>query len=114
MENCLRNAFGRCFPRRTFLFDGNMLLGASARGLLVRVGKEGHEAALRKPDTRPMQQSTRIIPGYVVVGEQGLRRDTDLKAWVDIARAHVATLPPKTVAARNRRPARATAKGKRA
>ncbi|MEO8667086.1 MAG: TfoX/Sxy family protein [Bauldia sp.] len=86
-----------------FLFDGNMVLGASPRGLLVRVGKEAHDAALKKPATRPMQQANRTIPGYIVVGEEGLRRDADLKAWVDLARAHIATLPPKPVASPSRR-----------
>ena len=78
-----------------FLFDGNMMLAASPRGLLVRVGKEGHDAALARPATRPMKQGTRLVPGYIYVAEEGTRRDADLKTWIDLARAHVATIPPK-------------------
>jgi TfoX/Sxy family transcriptional regulator of competence genes len=81
-----------------FLFDGNMMLGASKRGLLVRVGKEGNDAALRKPATRPMEQGGRLVAGYIYVGDEGTRRDADLKAWIDLARAHVATVPPKAKA----------------
>jgi TfoX/Sxy family transcriptional regulator of competence genes len=85
----------RMFGGICFLFDGNMMLAASQRGLLVRVGKDGQDAALMKPGVRPMEQSRRSIPGYVVVAGDAIVREADLKAWIDIARAHVATIPPK-------------------
>jgi TfoX/Sxy family transcriptional regulator of competence genes len=78
-----------------FMLNGNMLVGASPRGLMVRVGKEGHEAAVARPHTRPMEQGTRTMVGYVVVAPEGVARDRDLESWLDTALAFVATLPPK-------------------
>lgn len=104
-----------------FLWDGNMLVAASKRGLLVRVGKEGHDAALKKPHTRPMVQGKRSIPGYIHVADDGTRRDADLRYWIDIARAEVATLPakrstpakkPATAAKSTAKTAKATAKAR--
>ena len=78
-----------------FMLNGNMLVGASPRGLMVRVGKEADKAALARPHTRPMQQSTRTMPGYVIVDNAGVTRDKDLQAWLDMAAAFVSTLPAK-------------------
>jgi len=62
--------------------------------LLVRVGKEGNDAALKRPHTHQMEMS-RPAPGYVMVRAEGTGRDRDLKAWLDMAMAHVSTLPAK-------------------
>lgn len=78
-----------------FFWDGNMMVAASKRGLLVRVGKEGHDAALKKRHTRPMIQGKRSVPGYIHVADDGTRRDVDLQYWIDVARTEVETLPKK-------------------
>ncbi len=77
-----------------FMLNGNMAVGTLRDELLVRVGKEANDAALKKPHTHPMEMG-RPAPGYIMVTAEGTRRDRDLKAWVDIALAHNATLPPK-------------------
>lgn len=79
-----------------FMLNGNMLVGASPRGLLVRVGKEGSDAALARPHARMMEQGGRSMAGYIVVANEGVARDKDLKAWLDLAVDHVKTLPAKT------------------
>jgi TfoX/Sxy family transcriptional regulator of competence genes len=91
-----------------FMLNGNMLVGASPRGLMVRVGKDANDDALARPHTRPMEQSTRTMPGYVIVDNDGLARDEDLQSWLDTAIAFVSTLPPKEgkAAPKRRRPAR--------
>ena len=61
-----------------FFWDGNMIVAASKRGLLVRVGKERHDAALKKRHTRPMIQGKRSVPGYIHVADDGTRRDVEL------------------------------------
>jgi TfoX/Sxy family transcriptional regulator of competence genes len=94
----------RMFGGVCFMWNGNMLVAASERGLLVRVGKDGHEAALKKPHTRPMVQGKRAIPGYIHVADDGTRRDADLTFWLDVARAEVASLPAKAPAAAKKKP----------
>lgn len=84
----------RMFGGVCFMLNGNMAAGTLRNELLVRVGKDGNDAALAKPHTHPMEMG-RPAPGYVMVTAEGTRRDTDLKSWLDTAMAHVATLPPK-------------------
>jgi TfoX/Sxy family transcriptional regulator of competence genes len=78
-----------------FMINGNMLAGTFRGDLLVRVGKDGHAAAMQRPHTRPMEQAGRVAAGYVVVAAEGVARDRDLKGWLDTAIAHVETLPAK-------------------
>lgn len=85
----------RMFGGVCFMLNGNMLVGASPRGLMVRVGKDGHEAAMARPHARPMEQGGRTMLGYVVVDPEGVARDRDLDAWLARAVAHVGTLPAK-------------------
>ena len=50
-----------------FMVDGNMLVGSSKRGLLVRVGKDAHGAALAQPHAQAMEMRGRPMEGYVFV-----------------------------------------------
>jgi hypothetical protein len=81
-----------------FMLNGNLLVGASKRGLLLRVGKERQSQALAKPGTRQMEMRGRLMEGYVYV-DPPIAPDT-VPGWVDIARAFVGTLPPKRKAKR--------------
>ena len=47
-----------------FMLNGNLLVGASKRGLLVRVGKDRQSQALAKPGTRQMEMRGRLMDGY--------------------------------------------------
>jgi TfoX/Sxy family transcriptional regulator of competence genes len=78
-----------------FMINGNMVAGTFKGDLLVRVGKDGHAAALQRPHTRPMEQAGRVAAGYVIVAAEGVARDRELKRWLDTAIAHVETLPAK-------------------
>ena len=79
-----------------FMLHGNMVAGTLRNELLVRVGKDGNDAALKRPHAHPMDHMGRPVPGYVMIGAEGTRRDRDLKNWLDLAVAHVSTLPAKT------------------
>jgi TfoX/Sxy family transcriptional regulator of competence genes len=88
-----------------FMTNGNMVAGTFKGDLLVRVGKDGHAAAMQRPHTRPMEQAGRVAAGYVIVAAEGVAGDRELKRWLDTAIAHVETLPAKEKSAP--RPARA-------
>jgi hypothetical protein len=85
-----------------FMLNGNMLVCASRRGLLARVGKEGHAGATALPHARPMEMGGRPMQGYVLVAPEGTASDQGLRAWIARAKAYVDTLPPK--AGTSRRP----------
>lgn len=90
-----------------FMLNGNFVVGASKRGLLMRVGKDGQDNALKRPGARPMEMGGRTMHGYVHVDPPGLT-DAPLKAWLQMALDFVRTLPPKGPNAKTKR-----SKGKR-
>ena len=84
----------KMFGGLCFTLNGNMVVGASHRGLLLRVGKERHAGALARPDARPMQMSGRPMDGYIVV-DPPPSDEAGLRDWIGVAVAFVRTLPPK-------------------
>jgi hypothetical protein len=110
----------KMFGGTCFILSGNMLAGTSKRGLLVRVGKEGHSAAIARPHARPMEMGGRAMEGYIFVAEEGTATAGDLNKWLSLARAFVETLPPKADKRSAKKPAAKTgakapaAKSKRA
>jgi hypothetical protein len=87
----------RMFGGLCFMLDGNMVAGASPRGLLLRVGKEKHAEAILRPGAKAMEMGGREMAGYVVVDAAGLD-ERALRDWVAMACAHVRTLPRKASA----------------
>ncbi|MGX7872218.1 TfoX/Sxy family protein [Mesorhizobium sp. ORM6] len=86
----------KMFGGTCFLIGGNMLVGTSKRGLLVRVGKAAHEAAVARPHAQAMEMGARAMEGYVRVAPEGTASAADLAGWLDLALAFVVTLPPKS------------------
>jgi hypothetical protein len=85
----------KMFGGTCFMLSGNMLVGTSKRGLLVRVGKEAHAAVVARPHAKPMEMGGRAMEGYVFINEAGTKTAKDLNGWLKLARAFVETLPPK-------------------
>ena len=86
----------KMFGGTCFMLNGNMLIGTSKRGLLVRVGKDAHAAAAARPHASPMEMGGRSMEGYLHVAPEGTASEADLAGWLDLALAFVETLPPKT------------------
>ena len=92
----------KMFGGTCFMINGNMLIGTSKRGLLVRVGKDAHSAAVARPHARPMEMGGRSMEGYLHVAPEGTATQADLDGWLDLALAFVETLPAKAKPARKR------------
>ncbi|MDX8503310.1 TfoX/Sxy family protein [Mesorhizobium sp. VK4C] len=90
----------KMFGGTCFMINGNMLIGTSKRGLLVRVGKEAHGEAAARPHVSPMEMGGRSMEGYVHVAPEGTATDADLRGWLDRALAFVETLPPNVKSAK--------------
>jgi TfoX/Sxy family transcriptional regulator of competence genes len=84
----------RMFGGLCFMLNGNMVAGASKRGLLVRVGNEQHARSVARLDARPMEMSGCTMEGYVVI-DPPPKEDRVLREWIELAIAFVQTLPPK-------------------
>ena len=85
----------KMFGGVAFMVGGNMCCGVNTDDLMLRVGADGHNAALRRPHARPMDFTGRPMKSMVFVGAAGTERDADLRGWIDTALDFVRTLPPK-------------------
>jgi TfoX/Sxy family transcriptional regulator of competence genes len=85
----------KMFGGTCFMLDGNMLIGTLKKGLIVRVGKDAHAAAISRPGARTFDMTGRLMLGYVTVEGTPLADDGTLDEWVGLALAHVKRLPPK-------------------
>jgi TfoX/Sxy family transcriptional regulator of competence genes len=85
-----------------FMLNGNMIAGASKRGLLLRVGKERYAEALARSGARPMEMRGRPVEGYVRIDAASLN-EAALLSWLALARAYVEALPPKAKKQNRRR-----------
>lgn len=78
-----------------FMLNGNMVAGTFRQGLLVRVGKDQQDAALKQRGARLMEMNGRLMQGYVYIAPEELTEMT-IAASLDMAVSFVRTLPPKT------------------
>lgn len=87
----------RMFGGLAWMVDGNMACGAFGEDLLVRLGREDAESALREPHAGPMEVGAgrRPMRGFVRVSGEGIVEDGELAQWVDAGAGYAASLPPK-------------------
>jgi len=83
----------------SFLVNGNMCCGITGMALMVRVGAEGREQALREPHVRPMLFADRALSGFICIEPEGYATDDALASWVRRGLAFVSGLPAKPVRA---------------
>ena len=78
-----------------FLFNGNALAGVWKDRLIVRLGPDEGEAALREPHVRAFDITGRPMKNWVAVEPDGVEGDDQLIGWIDRATKFVRTLPKK-------------------
>ncbi len=83
------------FGGLAFMSRGRMVCGILGDDLVVRVGPERWEAALRRVHSREMDFTGRSMRGFVFVGPLGTRRQSQVDSWMAWARDYVESLPPK-------------------
>jgi TfoX/Sxy family transcriptional regulator of competence genes len=81
----------------SFLVNGNMCCGITGTALMVRVGADGREQALREPHVRPMQFAGRPMSGFICVEPAGFAADDALARWVRRGLDFASGLPVKPV-----------------
>lgn len=77
------------------LLNGNMFCGVYKEYLILRLGGQKSEEVLKLPFARPFDITGKPMKGWVMLEEKGFNTDKQLKDWLDIAKQHVDTLPPK-------------------
>ncbi|WP_083447682.1 TfoX/Sxy family protein [Nitrospira moscoviensis] len=93
----------KMFGGLAYMSQGKMFVGILNDDLVVRVGADGHDAALKEPHTRPMDFTGKPMRGYIYVGPGGVKTGSQLRTWLSKGLTFVAGVPPK-----KRKPARST------
>jgi TfoX/Sxy family transcriptional regulator of competence genes len=78
-----------------FLLHGNMLVGVWKDSLIVRLGAESSDDALRMPHVKEFDITGRAMKGWVMVEAEGIDEDRELAAWMEWAWRFVNTLEGK-------------------
>lgn len=99
VREALQGAHGiterKMFGGLAFMTHGHMFIGVLGETLMVRVGPEAYEEALRQAHVREMDFTGRPLKGYVYVAPEGFESDTDLERWVSRSQGFASALPPK-------------------
>jgi TfoX/Sxy family transcriptional regulator of competence genes len=77
-----------------FLVNGNMLVGVWKDSLIVRLGADEGEEALKEAYVKEFDITGRAMKGWVLVAKEGLEGDR-LEQWIQRSLKFVATLPAK-------------------
>ena len=78
-----------------FLLNGNLLVGVWKDSLIVRLGPDQGDEALREPHVKEFDITGRAMKGWVLVGPEGVEGDEQLGGWIERATKFVKTLPAK-------------------
>ena len=88
----------RMFGGVAFFLGGNMCCGVGGMGrdeMVLRLGDERAEKALKKRHTKVFDLTGRPMKGFVTVVPAGFKTDAALRGWVREAAAFATSLPPK-------------------
>lgn len=86
----------KMFGGLAFLVDGNMAIAASGQGgILVRVDPEDSAELVATTAAEPMEMRGKKMDGWLRVGAEDVRADSQLTTWVAIGTTYARTLPPK-------------------
>jgi TfoX/Sxy family transcriptional regulator of competence genes len=78
-----------------FLLNGNLLVGVWKDSLIVRLGPDAGDEALKEPHVREFDITGKPMNGWVLVEPEGVEEDDQLKGWIERALKFVKALPKK-------------------
>jgi TfoX/Sxy family transcriptional regulator of competence genes len=78
-----------------FLLHGNLLVGVWKESLIVRLGPEEGEEALKEAHVSEFDITGRPMKGWVLVEAEGVTGDHQLRGWIRRAVKFVGKLPAK-------------------
>jgi TfoX/Sxy family transcriptional regulator of competence genes len=85
----------KMFGGVAFMVGGHMCVGVIKENLVLRLGGEEADVALKDPNVRPMDFTGRPMKNFLYVSPKGTKTEKSLRKWIDKGLAYVETLPPK-------------------
>ena len=95
LEDCTDVSEKKMFGGLAFLLSGNMCVGVVKSEMMVRVGPDHYEEAVRQPHARKMDFTGRPMKGFVYVACNGFESDADLRRWISHSVRFAGSLPRK-------------------
>ena len=86
----------KMFGGLAFMVSGRMAAGVIGDDLMVRVGRDDYDEAVRRPNARPMDFTGRPSKGMVYVSPEGTASDADLARWVGVGTGSALALTKRT------------------
>ena len=71
-----------------FMVRGKMCVGVEKNRLMARIGPEAYDDALTRQGCRPMDFTGRPMRGFVFIELAGLKSESDLAFWLELALAY--------------------------
>lgn len=68
-----------------FMYNGKMCIGVVKDEMMCRIDPEKYAYALEQHGCRAMVFGTRILKGYVLIDESGMRSKEDFEYWIGLA-----------------------------
>ena len=78
-----------------FLLNGNLLVGVWKDSIIVRLGPEEGDEALKEAHVSEFNITGRAMKGWVLVAPKGVEDAGQVKAWIQRAVKFVGKLPAK-------------------
>ena len=78
-----------------FLLNGNLFVGVWKESLVVRLGEEEGEEALKESHVKEFDITGKPMRNWVLVGPEGVQDDEQLAGWIQRAVKFVGALPAK-------------------
>jgi TfoX/Sxy family transcriptional regulator of competence genes len=78
-----------------FLVNGNMACGVNKGDLIVRLGDDDFEKALKQKGVRIFDMTGKPMRGWILVSEAGYASDKALQGWIEKGLAFARSLPKK-------------------
>ena len=85
----------KMFGGIAFMVNDHMCVGVMKEDLLIRLGGDGTDVALKDPHVRRMEMRGKEMKNFLVVSPEGVEKEKDLRGWIKQAHDFVLTLPPK-------------------
>ncbi len=75
----------KMFGGLAFMVNGKMCLAVGAKEVMYRIDPQIHEQEVQKTGCSTVVMGGRNYRGYIDVQEENLKKETDLKHWIDLA-----------------------------
>lgn len=85
----------KMFVGLCFMVNQHMCVGILGEQLMARVGKPSYEDALKQAFVHKMDFTGKAMTGYVLIDQDGLASDKQLRDWINQCLDFVLTLPDK-------------------